>query len=69
MVMIAAGLMVNLRRIWRYRHKKREENQSTRASQPQKAAEASFLSQIFAILRRWLRPRSLRWRWNVMGVC
>lgn len=69
MVMIAAGLMVNLRRIWRYRHKKREESPSNEALQPQEATEPSFLLRIYVALRRWLQPRSSRWRWNVMGVC
>ena len=69
MVMIAAGLMVNLRRIWRYRHKKREESPSNEALQPQEATESSFLLRIHVALRRWLRPRSSGWRCNVMGVC
>lgn len=69
MMMVAAGVMVNLRRIWRYRQANPEEDQQNSPPQPQEATAASFLAQFFAALRHGLRPRSSICRCSLLCAC
>jgi len=63
MLMIASGLMVNLRRIWRYRHAEREKAPQETPQSIALAGSASFLSQCRATFQLWMHL------WHSVGRC
>ena len=70
MMIIAAGFMVNLRRIWRYRQEKRAEAAQNSGQEQPEAAADSFLSRCQMVLRNlWRLPARLAPRPGALGCC